>query len=47
METEGKKKERRNLIVLTGAAALVAVAVNFAIVAFNTHYKNRRKKSMC
>ncbi|XP_073299843.1 probable thimet oligopeptidase [Primulina huaijiensis] len=46
METKGKKKERRNLIALTGAAALVAVAVNFAIVAVNTHYKNRRKKTV-
>ncbi|KAI3467654.1 hypothetical protein Pfo_024317 [Paulownia fortunei] len=44
MENEGKRRERRNLIALTGAAALLAVAVNFAVTALNTHFKNRKRK---
>ncbi|KAL2253718.1 UNVERIFIED_CONTAM: putative thimet oligopeptidase [Sesamum indicum] len=44
MEIERKRRERRNLIVLTGAAAVLAVAVNFAFTALNTHIKNRKKK---
>ncbi|KAK4488786.1 hypothetical protein RD792_004575 [Penstemon davidsonii] len=44
MEKEGKRKERKNLIALTGAAAILAVAVNFAVAALNTHFKNRKKK---
>ncbi|KAL3835648.1 hypothetical protein ACJIZ3_010384 [Penstemon smallii] len=44
MEKEGKRRERKNLIALTGAAAILAVAVNFAVAALNTHFKNRKKK---
>ncbi|KAL0364273.1 UNVERIFIED_CONTAM: putative thimet oligopeptidase [Sesamum angustifolium] len=44
MEVERKRRERRNLIVLTGAAAVLAVAVNFAFTALNAHIKNRKKK---
>ncbi|KAL0385411.1 UNVERIFIED_CONTAM: putative thimet oligopeptidase [Sesamum radiatum] len=46
MEIERKRRERRNLIVLTGAAAVLAVAVNFAFTALNTHIKNRKKKGV-
>lgn len=37
-----QKRDRNNLIALTGAAALVAIAVNFAISAINN--KHRKKK---
>ncbi|KAK4380798.1 putative thimet oligopeptidase, partial [Sesamum angolense] len=46
MEVERKRRERRNLIVLTGAAAVLAVAVNFAFTALNAHIKNRKKKGV-
>ncbi|KAM7487196.1 hypothetical protein LguiB_024680 [Lonicera macranthoides] len=39
-----QKKERNNLLALTGAAALLAIAVNFAITAINSHKINRKKK---
>ncbi|KAL3656049.1 hypothetical protein CASFOL_000445 [Castilleja foliolosa] len=45
MENDGKKRERRNMIALTGAAALLAAAaVNFAVSAVNAHLKNRKRK---
>ncbi|GFP94493.1 probable thimet oligopeptidase [Phtheirospermum japonicum] len=44
MEKDGKR-ERRNMIALTGAAALLAAAaVNFAVSAVNAHLKNRKRK---
>ncbi|TMX02052.1 hypothetical protein EJD97_022755 [Solanum chilense] len=39
-----QKRDRHNLIALTGAAALVAIAVNFAISALNN--KHRKKKDV-
>lgn len=39
-----QKRDRNNLIALTGAAALVAIAVNFAISAINN--KHRKKKDV-
>ncbi|XP_070028144.1 probable thimet oligopeptidase isoform X2 [Nicotiana sylvestris] len=39
-----QKRDRSNLIVLTGAAALLAIAVNFAISAINS--KHRKKKEI-
>ncbi|EPS67906.1 hypothetical protein M569_06863, partial [Genlisea aurea] len=39
------EEKRRDVIALTGAAALLAVAVNFAVAALNSHLKkNHRKK---
>ncbi|KAL8535208.1 hypothetical protein ACS0TY_011004 [Phlomoides rotata] len=46
MQKEEKPREKRNLIVLTGAATLLAVAVNFAVVALKTHFKNRKIKAV-
>ncbi|KAG8365960.1 hypothetical protein BUALT_Bualt17G0026300 [Buddleja alternifolia] len=43
-KNEGKRRDRKNLIALTGAAALAAVALNFTFTALNTHFKNRKKK---
>lgn len=39
-----QKRDRNNLIALTGAAALLAIAVNFAISAINN--KNRKKRDV-
>ncbi|KAB1207779.1 putative thimet oligopeptidase [Morella rubra] len=39
-----QKRGRRNVLVLTGAAALVALAVNLAISAFNSLKKKTKKK---
>ncbi|KAH6798728.1 Zincin-like metalloproteases family protein [Perilla frutescens var. frutescens] len=44
MENDRKRRERRNLVALTGGAALLAVAVNLAVVALKTHFKNRNRK---
>ncbi|XAR48147.1 Neurolysin [Bertholletia excelsa] len=41
-----KRGRNTNLVALTGAAALLAVAVNFAIFAINARKKNRRKKDL-
>ncbi|KAK6160326.1 hypothetical protein DH2020_003707 [Rehmannia glutinosa] len=46
MENDSKRRERRNLIALTGAAALLAVAVNFTVTALSTHFKNRKRKEV-
>ncbi|KAJ7957621.1 putative Oligopeptidase [Quillaja saponaria] len=43
-EKMGKQKRGGNLIVLTGAAALLAFAVNLAITAIDYHKKKNRKK---
>ncbi|KAL2543331.1 putative thimet oligopeptidase [Abeliophyllum distichum] len=43
---EAKRRERKNIIALTGAAALLAVAVNIAISTIYTHNKNRKKKEV-
>ncbi|KAL8037862.1 hypothetical protein ABFS82_11G066500 [Erythranthe guttata] len=43
MENERK---RRNVLALTGAAALLAVAVNFAASAVNAHLNNRKRKAV-
>ncbi|KAM3382200.1 putative thimet oligopeptidase [Capsicum galapagoense] len=37
-----QKRDRKNLIALTGAAALVAIAVNFAISAINKKHQKKR-----
>ncbi|XP_055812732.1 probable thimet oligopeptidase [Solanum dulcamara] len=37
-----QKRDRNNLIALTGAAALVAIAVNFAISATNNKHRKKR-----
>lgn len=44
MENGRKRRERKNLIALTGAAALLAVGVNLAVTALKTHLKTRRRK---
>ncbi|XP_051116561.1 probable thimet oligopeptidase [Andrographis paniculata] len=44
MESEGKKRETRNRIALTGAAAVATVAVTCAIAALSAHIRNRRRK---
>ncbi|XP_019176680.1 PREDICTED: probable thimet oligopeptidase [Ipomoea nil] len=41
-----QKREKQKLIAITGAAALLAVAVNFAITAFNSHKRNRKRKEI-
>lgn len=51
-ESEGKsekmaseqKRDRTNLLALTGTAALLALAVNLAVSAFNSHKKRTKKK---
>ncbi|CAI9768757.1 unnamed protein product [Fraxinus pennsylvanica] len=43
---EAKRREKKNIIALTGAAALLVVAVNFAISTIHTHHKNRKKKEV-
>ncbi|KAF5442942.1 hypothetical protein F2P56_035547 [Juglans regia] len=42
MATE-HKRDRRNVLALTGAAALLALAVNLAISVFNSHKKKTKK----
>lgn len=39
-----QKRERSSLLAFGGAAALLALAANLGIAAFNAHMKNRRKK---
>ncbi|KAL3511404.1 hypothetical protein ACH5RR_030805 [Cinchona calisaya] len=49
MAANEEKRERKNgnlIVALTGAAALLAIAVNFAVSAINSHIKNRRKKEV-
>lgn len=50
MEMAEKKEKREQvngkLLVLTGAAALVAIAVNFAVSAINSRSKTSRKKEV-
>ncbi|KAA8533259.1 hypothetical protein F0562_033208 [Nyssa sinensis] len=41
-----QKRERNNLIALTGAAALLAIAVNFTISAINAQKKKHKKKDL-
>ena len=43
-ESEGKHNRERNLLALTGAAALLALAANLAFSAFNSHRKKTKKK---
>jgi thimet oligopeptidase len=43
-EKMAKHKRDRNTLALTGAAALLALAANFAISAFNSHRKKTNKK---
>ena len=43
MATE-QKRDRSNLLALTGTAALVALAVNLAVSAFNSHKRRTKKK---
>lgn len=53
-ESEGKsekmaseqKRDRTNLLALTGTAALLALAVNLAVSAFNSHKKRTKKKDL-
>lgn len=48
MASDKEKREKRNnrLIALTGGAALLVIAVNFAISAINSRTKNRKKKEV-
>ncbi|KAM1633555.1 hypothetical protein ACFXTN_010597 [Malus domestica] len=41
-----QKRERSSLLAFGGAAALLALAANLGITAFNAHMKNRRKKDL-
>ncbi|XP_065873653.1 probable thimet oligopeptidase [Euphorbia lathyris] len=41
-----RRKRDRNLLALTGAAALLAVTATFAISAFNSHRKKSKKKDL-
>ncbi|KAF5726694.1 putative oligopeptidase [Tripterygium wilfordii] len=41
-----KQKRNQNVLVLTGGAALLAVAVNIAISAFNSHRQRAKKKDL-
>lgn len=43
MATE-EKRDRTNLLALTGTAALLALAVNLVVSAFNSHKKRTKKK---
>ncbi|XP_059448669.1 probable thimet oligopeptidase isoform X2 [Corylus avellana] len=45
MATE-QKRDRTNLLALTGTAALVALAVNLAVSAFNSHKRRTKKKDL-
>uniref|UniRef100_A0A2N9FSA7 Peptidase M3A/M3B catalytic domain-containing protein n=1 Tax=Fagus sylvatica TaxID=28930 RepID=A0A2N9FSA7_FAGSY len=45
-EKMAKHKRDRNTLALTGAAALLALAANFAISAFNSHRKKTNKKDL-
>ncbi|KAK4597735.1 hypothetical protein RGQ29_015308 [Quercus rubra] len=45
-ESEGKHNRERNLLALTGAAALLALAANLAFSAFNSHRKKTKKKDL-
>lgn len=41
-----QKRDRNNLLAITGAAALLTIAVNFAITAINSKRRNRKKKDL-
>uniref|UniRef100_A0A2P2KF74 Uncharacterized protein n=1 Tax=Rhizophora mucronata TaxID=61149 RepID=A0A2P2KF74_RHIMU len=41
-----KRNRERNLLAFTGAAALLALAVNLAFSAFNSHRKKLKKKDL-
>ncbi|KAE8023626.1 hypothetical protein FH972_009301 [Carpinus fangiana] len=41
-----QKRDRSNLLALTGTAALVALAVNLAVSAFNSHKRRTKKKDL-
>lgn len=41
-----KQKREHGVIAVTGAAALLALAVKLGITAFNSHRKNRKKKGL-
>ncbi|XP_062157703.1 probable thimet oligopeptidase [Alnus glutinosa] len=45
MATE-EKRDRTNLLALTGTAALLALAVNLVVSAFNSHKKRTKKKDL-
>ncbi|KDP26747.1 hypothetical protein JCGZ_17905 [Jatropha curcas] len=46
-KTTNKQKQRnQNLLAFTGAAALLALTVSFAISAFNSHRKKSKKKDL-
>ncbi|KAL6547502.1 hypothetical protein OROMI_023223 [Orobanche minor] len=46
MENDGRRREKRNLLALTGTAALLTVAVNFAVIAISSRLKNRKRKEV-
>ena len=39
-----KRRRERNLLAFTGAAALLALAVNLGIAAYNARKQNKKKK---
>lgn len=41
-----KQKRERNLLAFTGATALLAIAINLAITAFNAHRKKNKKRDL-
>lgn len=41
-----KQRRDRTVLAFTGAAALLALAVNFGITAFNSHKQKRKKKGL-
>lgn len=46
MADEKKRERKTNLVALTGVAAVVAIAANFAVAAIISHVKNRKKKDL-
>lgn len=45
-EKMSKQKRERSLLAVSGAAALLVLAVNLGINAFNSHRKNRKNKGL-
>lgn len=45
-EKMSKQKRERSLLAVSGAAALLVLAVNLGINAFNSHRKNRKNKDL-
>jgi hypothetical protein len=43
-EKMSKQKREKSLLAFTGATALVVLAVNLAITAFNSHRRKNKKK---